>query len=62
MYVIEMKIDKQYNQKEYCFETKKETEKFLANLNNAQIEKIISIEKYNKKSFRSAWYDFFESK
>lgn len=59
MYVIEMKATKCYQQGEYCFDNKKDTREFLEKLNDYEIMSIISIEKYNKSSFRSAWYDFF---
>ena len=59
MYVIEMKITSQYAQGEYCFQNKKDAMAFLERLNDYQIDSIISITKYNKKSFRSAWNDFF---
>lgn len=59
MYVIEMKVTTRYAQGEYNFETKKEAQEFLESLNEYEIERIISIEKYNKHSFRSAWHDFF---
>ena len=59
MYVITMRITRQYAQGEYIFGTKKEAQNFLESLNNNEIESIISIEKYNKSSFRNAWYDFF---
>ena len=59
MYVINMKATRQYAQGEYTFATKKECGEFLESLNEYEIESIISIEKYNKKNFRPAWYDFF---
>lgn len=59
MYVIEMRKTRVYDQGEYCFNTKKDTQEFLERLNDYEIESIMSIEKYNKSSFRSAWYDFF---
>ena len=54
-----MKITSQYAQGEYCFQNKKDAMAFLERLNDYQIDSIISITKYNKKSFRSAWNDFF---
>lgn len=60
MYVINMAITKQHGNGEYVFQSKSECQKFLESLNDYEIESIISIEKYNKKSFRSAWYDFFK--
>lgn len=59
MYVIDMKITSQYAQGEYVFHSKKETQEFLEGLNEYQLDCIISITKYNKSSFRSAWFDFF---
>lgn len=59
MYVIEMRATKTYQQGEYSFDTKKDTREFLEQLNDYELMSIISIEKYNKCSFRSAWYDFF---
>ena len=59
MYVINMKVTRQYAQGEYTFNHKSDCRKFLEGLNDYEIESIISIEKYNKSSFRSAWYDFF---
>lgn len=60
MYVIEMKPTKQYAQGTYTFETKDQVFDFLEKLNDYEIESILSIEKYNKHSYRNAWYDFFE--
>ena len=59
MYVITMKVTRQYAQREYTFGTKKEAQTFLESLNDYEIDSIESIEKYNKKSFRAAWHDFF---
>ena len=59
MYVVNMKVSRQYAQGEYAFKTKKETFAFLEQLNEYEIESIISIEKYTKKGFDSAWYEFF---
>lgn len=59
MYVVNMKITPVHQQGEYIFKTKAECQQFLESLNDYEIEQIISIEKYNKKSFRSAYYDFF---
>ena len=61
MYVIEMSISAQYQEREYAFNSKAETRKFLEGLSNGQIETILSIHKYNKSSFRTAWNDFFEN-
>lgn len=60
MYVITMKITTIHSNGEYAFNTKKDCQKFLDELNDYEIEQIISIEKYNKHSCRSAWHDFFE--
>lgn len=59
MYAIEMKVTRQYAQREYTFNTKKEAQNFLENLNEYEIDNIISIEKYNRCSCKNAWYDFF---
>lgn len=59
MYVVNIKKTKVHQQGEYAFKTKKETQSFLESLNDYELECIISIEKYNKHSFRSAWDDFF---
>lgn len=59
MYIIYLKKDRQYDQGEYGFRTKKEAQEFLESLNPYQLENIQAIEKYNKKSFRTAWKDFF---
>lgn len=60
MYVIEMKPDRQFNMGEYCFKTKAEVQEWLERLTDYQIGRIISIDKLNKHSTRSAWYDFFK--
>lgn len=59
MYVINMKITKVYSMGEYVFNSKNKVNEFLNGLTDYEIESIISIEKYNKHSFRSAWNDFF---
>ena len=59
MYVISMKPDRQYMAGDYVFQTKKECQEFLESLHEGQLEKITEIWKYNKKSSRNAYYDFF---
>lgn len=59
MYVVNMKNTRQYAQGEYVFNSKKETQNFLESLNNYELDRIVSIEKYNKNSCKNGWYDFF---
>lgn len=61
MYAITMKISKCHSNGEYAFESKNEVQRFLEELSASEIEGIKEITKYNKKSFRSAYYDFFEN-
>lgn len=59
MYTIVMKQTKTYAQGEYTFSTKAQCQEFLENLNDYEIECIISIEHYTKRGCKSAWYEFF---
>ena len=59
MYVVYMNADAQYMQGEYSFAKKSEVQNFLEGLSNGQLEKVTGIEKYNKSSYKNAYYDFF---
>ena len=59
MYVVNMKICAQYAQGDYSFSTKSDVQKFLEGMNIAQLEMVNEITKYNKRSFRNAYFDFF---
>lgn len=59
-YEVIMRNTIKFSNKEYAFKSKKECMAFLEEVLNAGCyESIISITKYNKRSFRSAWDDFF---
>ncbi len=60
MYEVIMGISKNYMRGEYIFKTKKECEEFLGKLNDYELDTIKEINKYNKKSCRPAWKDFFQ--
>lgn len=60
MYEVIMHITTKFSSKEYAFTSKKDCKAFLEEVLNAGCyESIVSITKYNKHSFRSAWGDFF---
>ena len=59
-YHLEMLPDAQYAMGDYYFKTRKEVDDFLDTLSPGQLEKITGITKYNEKSWRNAWNDFFE--
>lgn len=60
MYEVIMRHTAKFYNREYAFKTKKECNDFLEDVLNAGLyESIVSITKYNKKSFRNAWNDFF---
>lgn len=59
MYVITMKVTKQYAQGEYAFNTRKACKEFLEGLNDYEIETIIAIDKLSRGKSNSAWYEFF---
>lgn len=55
-----MHITSKFSSKEYAFTSKKDCKAFLEEVLNAGCyDSIVSITKYNKHSFRSAWSDFF---
>ena len=59
-YEVIMRNTTKFSNKEYAFKSKKECMAFLEEVLNAGCyESIISITKYNKHSFKSAWDDFF---
>ena len=61
MYEVIMNYTPKFSNREYAFKTKKECNDFLQEVVNAGCyDEIITITKYNKHSFRSAWYDFFD--
>ena len=61
MYEVIMSKTAKFSNREYAFKTKKECREFLQEVvNSGCYDRIISITKYNKHSFRSAWDDFFD--
>ena len=61
IYEIIMRKTANHSNGEYAFPSKRETQRFLESLNNAEIEGIIEINKYPKnRRYQNAYYDFFE--
>lgn len=58
-YVVRMKVTRQYAQGDYEFDTKDQVFDFLEKLNPYELEQVTDIEKYNKHSWKNAWYEFF---
>ena len=60
MYEVIIHTTAKFSNNEYAFNSKKECMAFLDEVLSAGCyENIVSITKYNKHSFRSAWGDFF---
>ena len=59
MYVLTMNITTRYQQGQYCFASKKECKEFIDGLTDIEADAITSVEKFNKKSIRSAYHEFF---
>ena len=56
MYEIVMGITTNHSNGEYAFATKKEVQEFLEELNDYELEQIVSITKYNKHGSRNAFF------
>lgn len=59
-YVVVMNKTRQYSQGEYGFNTKDEVWKFLESLNPYELEQVTDIQKYNARSWRCVYNEFFE--
>lgn len=60
MYEVIMKVTGRWWEKEYSFANKKDVEIFLDEVEKTgHLDDIIEINKYNKKSWRNAYCDFF---
>lgn len=59
-YVVVMNKTRQYSQGEYGFNTKDEVWKFLESLNPYELDQVTDIQKYNRKSWKCVYSEFFE--
>lgn len=59
MYEVEMRFTTRYQQGKYYFSKKAEVQEFLEGLTIPELDAVVSIMKFYKKSIRSVFYDFF---
>jgi hypothetical protein len=59
MYEVEMRFTTRWQLGKYYFSKKSEVQEFLEGLTIPELDAVLSIMKFNKKSIRNAFYDFF---